>query len=82
MAKEIKTVDLIRDSKIARLSHAIAGNLYYRVDLEDGTAYQFIVNMNDKEDVGTATFNAEEKAIFLTRYINKSRETGDLVQIK
>jgi hypothetical protein len=55
--------------------------LYYRIDLEDGT-YQFCIDMNDKDDVGTATFNSEEKAIHLMRYLNKSKSSGDLVKVK
>ncbi len=81
--KEIKIKDVIDNSKRAKLTHAIAGRLYYRVDdVERNTAHQFCVDMNDKDDVGSATFSAEEKAILLMRYVRKSRDSGDLVQIR
>lgn len=65
---------------MAKFSHAIAGVLYYRINTDSG-CYQFCVNMNDKDDVGTATFNSEEKAIHLMRYLNKSKNSGDLVKV-
>jgi hypothetical protein len=40
------------------------------------------VDMNDKEDVGTATFDAEIKAITLMRYINKSIKNDCLVKVR
>ena len=38
--------------------------------------------MNDKEDVGTTTFNSEEKAIHLMRYLNKSKKSNELIRVK
>lgn len=80
--EDISIKSLITGNKIAKFSHAIAGNLYYRIDVEDGTAYQFKVNTMDYDDVGTTTFNAEEKAILMMRYLNKSKQSGDLVRVK
>jgi len=81
--KEISIKDVIDNSKRAKLTHAIAGRLYYRVDdIERNTTYQFCVDMNDKEDVGSTTFIVDEKAILLMRYIRKSKDSGDLIQIK
>jgi hypothetical protein len=88
MVEEIKIKDVVSNNKMAVFSHAIAGVLYYNVDdKENGIRYIFQVDMNDKEDVGTATFNSTEKAITLMRYIRKSKETDDLwkgklIQIK
>jgi len=46
--KEIRVKDVVDDNKRAKLTHAIAGRLYYRVDDEErGAAYQFCVDMND-----------------------------------
>lgn len=64
----------------AKFSHAIAGVLYYVVEV-DGLNYQFPIDMNDKEDVGTATFFAEYKAITLMRYIRKAIDHDELVTI-
>lgn len=82
MENEIKIKDLVKDGRIAHFSHAISGVLYYRITLDDNREYQFCIDMNDKDDVGTATFNSEEKAIHLMRYLNKSKSSGDLVKIK
>ena len=74
---DIKT---IVKGTIARFDFAIAGVLYYKVSTADGI-YQFQVDMNDKEDVGTTTFFAEYKAITLMRYIRKAMEKGELIKI-
>lgn len=71
---------LVSDGKIAKFVRAIAGVLYYKVEV-DGGAYEFPVDMNDKEDVGTATFDAEIKAITLMRYIRKAESAGTLIHI-
>jgi hypothetical protein len=80
--EKVTIKDVVKNNKIARFSHAIAGNLYYKVEMEDGTTVQFKVDMNDKDDVGTTTFNAEEKALMMMRYIRKSEASGDLVVFK
>lgn len=79
--EEISIKTLVSNGNMAKFSHAIAGVLYYRIDVGD-ESYQFCVDMNDKEDVGTSTFNSEEKAIHLMRYLNKGKKSGDLVRIK
>lgn len=79
---EIKLAPLIKDNTV-KFSHAIASVLYYTItDKTDGSVYQFNVDMNDKEDVGTATFNAEDKAMYLMRYMNKSIKKGEFIKIK
>lgn len=78
---EIIIKTLVSNLNKAYFSHAIAGVLYYRINVEN-SIYQFCIDMNDKDDVGTATFNSEEKAIHLMRYLNKSKKSGDLVLIK
>ena len=60
----------------ATFSHACAGVLYYKVVTNEGT-YQFPIDMNNKEDVGTSTFEAEYKAITLMRYIRKAIDSND-----
>lgn len=67
--------------RVAYFTHAIAGTLFYRIDTED-ESYQFPVDMNDKEDVGSTTFVSEYKAIFLMRYINKAVAKGELIRVK
>ena len=62
----------------AKFSHAIAGVLYYTIDAED-KIIMFPIDMNDKDDVGTTTFEAEYKPITLMRYIRKAIEKDELV---
>ena len=64
----------------ARFSHAIAGVLYYNLYTNEGI-YQFSIDMNDKEDVGTTTFNAEYNGITLMRYIRKSMHDNSFVKV-
>ena len=65
----------------ARFTHAIAGVLYYQIETEN-QRLMFPVDMNDKEDVGTATFVAEyPKPITLMRYIRKAIDGGELVTV-
>ena len=63
----------------AKISHAIAGMLYYQIKTED-TIIVFPIDMNDRDDVGTTTFLAEyPKPITLMRYIRKAIDSGELV---
>ncbi len=71
--------DIVSNGNIAKFKHAIAGVLYYEVKVE-GKTYLFPVDMNDKEDVGTATFPDEIKAISLMRYIRKAGEDNLLIE--
>ena len=64
----------------AKFSHAIAGVLYYTIDTED-KIIMFPIDMNDKDDVGITTFEAEYKPITLMRYIRKAIEKGELIVI-
>lgn len=75
----VKTI--VSDGKIAKFVKAIAGVLYYRVDVGVDCAYEFPVDMNDRDDVGTATFDASIKAITLMRYIRKAEANGTLINI-
>ena len=64
----------------AKFSHAIAGVLYYNLFVGDDI-YQFSIDMNDKDDVGTATFVSEYRGITLMRYIRKAMETENFIKI-
>lgn len=64
----------------AKFSYAIAGVLYYTIDTEDKTII-FPIDMNDKDDVGTTTFESEYKPITLMRYIGKAIEKDLLIVV-
>lgn len=71
---------IVMNDNLASISHAIAGVLYYEVKTQDAI-YQFPIDMNKHDDVGTATFNSTIKAITLMRYIRKAIENEELVKL-
>jgi hypothetical protein len=72
-----KIIDIVKDNT-ANFLHAVGGVLYYKIDTKKMT-YIFPIDMNDKEDVGTATFESEHKAITLMRYLNKAIKNNSLI---
>jgi len=74
----LKTI--VTAGNMAKITHAIAGVLYYQVNTSDGS-YQFTVDMNDREDVGTTSFDAEIKAITLMRYVRKAIKNEELIKL-
>ena len=72
-----RLVDIVRDN-VAKMTHASAGVLYYKIETENWV-YVFVVDMNDKDDVGTAKFELEHKAINLVRYFNKAVANNSLI---
>lgn len=76
----LKSIVLDR-SRMAKFKYAIDGVLYYEVESDIGKKYLFTVDMNDKDDVGTSTFDAEIKAATLMRYIRKAIKNETLVEV-
>lgn len=72
--------EIVKSEEPAMFSHAIAGVLYYTVEVEDKTV-MFPIDMNDKEDVGTTTFHSMYKPITLMRYIRKAIDNDSLIII-
>ena len=72
--------EIVTSPEPAMFSHAIAGVLYYTVKVGDKTVI-FPIDMNDKEDVGIATFEAEYKPLTLMRYIRKAIDKDLLIII-
>jgi hypothetical protein len=81
---------------MAKLSHYVSGNLYYNVELTDGT-YQFpiatvefnedgstfnIGNLELSSDLGTTTFELEMKGSDLNRWISKAIDKDEFVKIE
>jgi hypothetical protein len=75
----ITVKEAVKDTT-ARFSHAIAGVLYYNLYVGEDI-YQFSIDMNDKDDVGTATFVNEYRGITLMRYIRKAINSENFVKI-
>ena len=93
-ANEVKK-DLYKSKNMAKLSHYVSGNLYYTVELADGT-YQFPIptveydeegstfslgNLQLSSDLGTTTFEAEMKGSDLNRWIAKAIDKGEFIKI-
>ena len=74
---------------VALISHYTAGNLYYNIEIEDGT-YQFPVetveenngSVNLSSDLGTTSFGAKIKAATMMRYIRKAIKNETLIKVK
>ncbi len=74
----------------AKLSHYTSGNLYYTVQLNDGT-YQFPMSTVQRvfgssdfmlsEDLGTTSFYNEMRGSELNRWIDKAIEKGEFIKI-
>jgi hypothetical protein len=58
--------DFVKDGKLATFAYYKLGELWYTVD-----GFMFPIPVKDTAEVGDATFNREEKALLLMRYIRK-----------
>lgn len=72
--------EIVKDTTSV-FSYASAGVLYYVVSIGD-EKYQFPLDMNDKEDVGSTAFVSEYRTITLMRYVRKALKSGDFIKIK
>ena len=69
--------ELLQDNVVEFLYYR-KGYLYYTiVDQKDGQAYLFPVPI---DDTGDATFNYQEKALYLMRYIRLAHKEGSFVK--
>lgn len=89
--------ELYKSKVNAKFSHYVSGNLYYTVELEDGT-YQFPISTIEKlevgaeetsyrdsynlsSDLGTTPFHNEVKGSDLNRWIAKAIKTDNFIKI-
>lgn len=64
---------------VVRFSYFRDNTMYYDVVTpEEETIARFPVDISNKDEIGTATFNSEMKAILLMRYIRKAIDAGTL----
>lgn len=66
------TVTEIVKNNVANFEYYRDGSLYYSIRMEDGSLYQFPIDVTNTIDIGNATFDTPMKAITLMRYINKA----------
>lgn len=80
--KTPKLIDIVGDKeRMATMKYAVAGILYYFVEI-DGISYRFPIDMNDKDDVGTTTFDVSIRAITLMRYIRKAIANDEFLVVQ
>lgn len=65
-----KLIDIVKGTT-AKLAYCRGGKLYYQVDV-DNTRYTFPIDVTDRNEVGDATFELEDKASIFMRYIRKA----------
>lgn len=70
--------EIVTSTNFAEFSYAIAGVLYYKVKVGDKEVI-FPIDMNDKDDVGTTTFESCYRPITLMRYIRKAIDNDTLI---
>lgn len=93
---EIKK-DLYKSKNKAKFSHYVSGNLYYTIDVLDGT-YQFPITTVDdvtlqtgieplppvfalSADLGTTTFFNEMRGSELNRWISKAVDNNEFIRV-
>ena len=69
--------DIVKDNKVHFDSYR-AGFFYYNVNVGDNV-YRFPVETND---IGQATLQSTDKAIYFMRWIKKSIENHQFVKVK
>ncbi len=75
----INITEIVKNGK-TELTHAVAGVLYYKTDTNTHS-YIFVVDMNDREDVGTATFDSHPKTIYMMRWIRRAMLNNSIIAI-
>ena len=94
MEKNEVKKDLYKSKNMAKFSHYVSGNLYYKVELSDGI-YQFpISTVEEREpifdsvpgiqlssDLGTTTFESEMKGSDLNRWISKAIDNNEFIKL-
>jgi hypothetical protein len=75
----MKIKEIVKGNK-AIFTHYKNDHLYYNVidHKTNNPICSVPINIDDKEDIGHATYNAEIKAISIMRYINKAKKNESL----
>lgn len=71
------TTEMVRNGNMATYDCCIGSNLIYNF-VVDGIKYTVPIDVSDRAEVGQATFNKQEKVMFILRWINKAIKSGDL----
>lgn len=73
--------DAERNCYITQFCRIFSCVLYYKVRVGDKEVL-FPIDMNNKDDVGTTTFESSYRPITLMRYIRRAMNEGTLVEMK
>ena len=65
-----KLIDLVKGTT-AKMIHCKGGKVFYEIKVDD-TTYTFPIDITDRNEVGDATFELEDKASIFMRYIKKA----------
>lgn len=72
----MKITPIVRNDNMASFEYYIDGNLWYGVHyMQDDFSPGYFKFPVPISDIGNATFNREEKALLMMRYIRKHIET-------
>jgi predicted ABC-type transport system involved in lysophospholipase L1 biosynthesis ATPase subunit len=75
----MKPIDFVKNDNLAYFRRYRKGILFYSVQkLDSLDLYEFPVPV---EDLGDATVESTEKALFLMRYIRKAIDEGTLIKM-
>jgi hypothetical protein len=72
-----KVTEMVKNGNMATLDCCIGSNLMYSY-IVDNIKYTIPVDVSDRAEVGDATFNKQEKVMFLMRWINKAIKNNEL----
>jgi len=68
----MKMIDIVKDQQV-HFDYYRDGELWYKTD----NGFVFPVPINDQKEIGNATFQRDDKAIFFMRYIRKYKAELD-----
>lgn len=75
----MKITDFVTSDNYCDFSHYRQAHLYYIVaNRADAKIYSFPVPVSD---LAEATINAQEKSVFMMRYIRKALDEGTIVKV-
>jgi len=78
---EMSIIEIVKN-KWAVYTHYRNGKLFYDIVNEFGEVlYKLNINIDDKEDIGGATFEKRYKAIAFMRYIRMNIEDGSFITV-
>ena len=83
METKVSIKDVVRSPNVVSFDFYRQGNFYYNVynpnETPTGDVYQFAIPI---EEVGDATFQSTDNAMFFMRFIRQALEKGEFVKTR